>query len=140
MEYLYNEYEKAGYNLKAIENNRNSTIIFHGFDKLLLKLNPDNKTRLLEVLEKCKSINKFDIIISDQASNLKKYEYESWYKNSVSNNYGIWVGNGVADQNIIKTNIGFKKNNNEVSEGYGIVIKNNKTNLVNLVQEEGDLI
>ena len=140
MEYLYNLYEQAGYDLKAIENSRNTTVIFHGFDKLLLKINPDNKTRLLEVLEKCKSINKFDFIISDQANNLKKYEYDSWYKNSVANSYGIWIGNGVADQNIIKTNIGFKKNNNEVSEGYGIVIKNNKTNLVNMVQEKGDIL
>ena len=63
-------------------------------------------------------------------------EYEKWYKAAVDNNYGIWVYNGVADQTAIKTNIGFKKTNNEVPKGYGVVVKNTKTSLVNLVTDE----
>ncbi len=136
IEYQYNEYEKGGFDLKVLENNRNTTIVIHGFDKLLLKISPDNKTKFLELLEKAKNLGKFDFILSDQASNFKKYEYESWYKNAISSNYGIWIGNGVADQNTIKTNISFKKENNEINEGYGVVVKNSKTTLVNLIKEE----
>ena len=62
-------------------------------------------------------------------------EYDDWYKGTVQNSYGIWIGNGIADQNLIKTNIGFKKNNNEIPEDYGIVVKNTKTYLVKLISD-----
>ena len=92
----------------------------------------------MDYLIQCKDIKLFDFVLVDRVDNLKKYEYENWYKTTVSNNYGIWIGNGVADQSLIKTNIGFKKNNNEVPKGYGIVIKNTKTSLVNMVISNND--
>ena len=78
----------------------------------------------------------FNFIIVDAVDNLKKMEYDSWYKSIVQSNYGIWIGNGIADQTLIKTNIGFKKTNNEIPDGYGIVVKNSKTSLVNLVERD----
>ena len=71
----------------------------------------------------------------DYVDNLKKLEYDEWYKRVVQNNYGILIGNGVADQTLIKTNSGFKKINNEIPNGFGIVIKNTKTNLVKLITD-----
>ncbi len=142
MEYLYNEYVNGGYNENILSNNRNTFIIFNSFNKLLLRINENNKKRFFDLLEKVKNTDKFNFIISDLVDNMKKFEYESWYKNCINNSNGIWIGNGVADQSVIKTNIGFKKNNNEIKEGYGIVIKNSKTSLVNLIEDndEGDIL
>ena len=86
------------------------------------------------------TIDAIILILVDLPDAMRKNEYEKWYKASVDSNYGIWIGNGVADQNLIKTNIGFKKTNNEVQKGFGVVIKNTKTSLVNLVgnDKEGD--
>ena len=133
MENQYNEYVKAGYSLKNISNTRSMTVIMIDYAKLLNRLADDNKKRFFDLLGKCKELKKFVFVIADSSSNLKKFEYETWYKSSVSSNYGIWIGNGIADQNLIKTNIGFKKTNNEIPEGYGIVVKNTKTNLVNMI-------
>ena len=107
----------------------------------MLRVSGDNKTNLLDYLEKIKDLQTFSFIFVDLPESMRKNEYEKWYKASVDSNYGIWVGNGVADQTLIKTNIGFKKTNNEVQKGYGIVVKNTKTALVNLVgnvEERGD--
>ena len=142
MEYQYNEYVNNGYNAKTLVNNRNTAVIFYNFSKLLLKITSDNKTRLLKLIENVKNIGKFDFIIADLPNALKSYEYDSWYKNCIPSDYGIWIGNGVADQTLIKTNIGFRKSNNEVPAGYGIVVKNSKIYLVNLVidKEEDDVL
>jgi len=135
MEYHYNEYVNAGYSTKNISANRNTITVCMGFSKILLRLTDDVKKRFLSLLEKAKELGLYEFILIDRPENLKKFEFDSWYKNAINNNYGIWVGNGVADQSLIKTNIGFKKVNNEVLKGYGIVIKNSKTSLVNLVTE-----
>ena len=138
IEYQYNMYVNNGYNIEKLEENRNMVVILYGFNKILLKVNEDNKKRFLDLLVKGKDIKKFDFIISDQVDNLKKYEYDAWYKNAVNNNYGIWIGNGISDQSLIKTNLGFKNNSNEIIDGYGIVVKNSKTSLVNLIREDNE--
>ena len=98
-------------------------------------INEDVKKRFLENLKTVKELGQFDYIFVDRVDNFKKLEYDEWYKRVVQSNYGIWIGNGVADQTLIKTNIGFKKTNNEISDGFGIIIKNTKTNLVKLVSD-----
>ena len=135
MEYQYNQYVADGYSDKNIQNNRNMVLVLFGFSKLLLKLSQENKNRFLDLMEKAKNLGTFDIIIVDQVDNLKKLEYDSWYKGIIQNSYGIWIGNGIADQSLIRTNIGFKKSNNEVPDKYGIVIKNTKTSLVNMINK-----
>ena len=129
-------YEQDGYNDKNIRNNKETSIFLCGFNKILLKLSPDEKKEFLSSLEKGKSLGIFNFIIIDSVDNLKKMEYDNWYKSIVQSNYGIWLGNGVADQTLIKTNIGFKKVNNEIPIGYGVIVKNSKTDLVNLIEKD----
>ena len=136
MDYQYNEYVKNGYNLKSFSNTRNMVTILMNLSKILALLSDDLKKRFFDIMIKCKDLKTFDFIIVDKVDDIKKYEYESWYKETIQNSYGIWLGSGVADQNLIKTNIGFKKNNNEITEGYGIVIKNSKTSLVNMIVKD----
>ena len=107
----------------------------NGFTKILSRLSEDIKKEFLDLIVKVKETEQFSYIIVDTVDNLKKLEYDNWYKTIVANNYGIWIGNGVADQTLIKTNIGFKKVNNEIPNGYGIVIKNTKTSLVKLITD-----
>ena len=132
----YDQYVVDGYSNKGIVKNKSMVIVLFGFTKLLLRISPENKTLLTDYLEKIKDMQTFNFIFVDQPDGFKKNEYEKWYKASVDSNYGIWVYNGVADQTAIKTNIGFKKTNNEVPKGYGVVVKNTKTTLVNLVTDE----
>ena len=139
MEYQYNEYVKAGYSTKNMHINRNMVTVMMDFSKLLLRLSEENKNRFFDLLIKVKELGQFDFIFVDRVDNFKKLEYDNWYKGVIQNSYGIWIGNGIADQNLLKTNIGFKKVNNEVPMGYGVVVKNTKTSLVNMISKDVDL-
>lgn len=140
IDYQYDIYVKDGYSNKSLIKYRNMTIVINNLSKLFLKISNENKIAFLDKLEKIKDMGTFDFVFVDQVDNFKKMEYDKWYKTVVDNGYGIWVGNGIADQTLIKTNIGFKKTNNEVLDGYGLVIKNTKTYLVNLVQDDKEEI
>ena len=132
----YDQYVADGYSNKTISANKSMVVILSGFGKLLLRLSPENKTAFTDYLEKIKDMQTFSFIFVDTPDTFKKNEYDKWYKAAIDTNYGIWIGNGVADQTAIKTNIGFKKTNNEVPKGYGVVVKNTKTSLVNLITDE----
>ena len=113
-------------------------VIIFGIAKLLLKISNDCKMKFLDFLPKVKGLGTFEILIVDSVDNIKKQEYNEWYKGMVDNSTGIWVGNGIGDQSLIKTNIGFKKTNNEVPNGYGIIVKSSKTFLVNLIRVDNN--
>ena len=135
MEFQIKTFTENNYNKEVLKNTNPTTIVVNGFTKLLTRLNDTVKKRYLEALKNAKDTNQFVFICVDRVDNFKKLEYDEWYKKVIQNNYGIWIGNGVADQSLLKTNIGFKKTNNELSNGFGIVIKNTKTNLVKLVSD-----
>lgn len=135
MEYQYKAYVDNNYNKDVLNTTNPTTVIINGFTKVLSRINDDVKKRYLEALKNVKELCQFVYIYVDRVDNLKKLEYDEWYKKVIQNNNGIWIGNGVADQTLIKTNIGFKKTNNEISNGYGIVIKNTKTGLIKLVSD-----
>ena len=135
MEYQYKQYVNDGYSNKNLKSTKNSTIILASFTRVIARLNEEIKKRFLDDLAKVKDTNQFDFIIVDRVDNLKKLEYDEWYKKVIQNNYGIWLGNGIADQTLIKTNIGFKKDNNEIPFGFGIVVRNSKTSLVKLITD-----
>ncbi len=135
MEFQYKTYVDNNYNRDALNNTNPTTVIIDGFSKVLSRINETVKKRYFEALKNVKELGQFCFIYVDRIDNFKKLEYDEWYKKVIQNNYGIWIGNGVADQSLIKTNIGFKKTNNEISDGFGIIIKNTKTNLVKLVSD-----
>ena len=133
MDFQYKKYIEDGYTNKNLKSTRHITVVFAGFSKIIARVNDDIKKRFFDLIKNVKDTEQFTYVFVDRVDNLKKLEYDEWYKKVIQNNYGIWIGNGVADQTLIKTNIGFKKVNNEIPDGFGITIKNTKTNLVKLI-------
>ena len=77
----------------------------------------------------------FVFILSDIPTNIKKYEFDSWYKTSINNTSGIWLGNGVTDQNVIKANIPFRNNLKEIGVDNAVIVKNSKPYLVKIIKK-----
>lgn len=138
----YDIYVNDGYSNKNLLGYKKMIIIISNLTKFLMKIDTLTKDRFTSEIEKIRDLGNISFVFTGQVDNLKKLEYDKWYKTIVDSNCGIWVGDGIADQQLIKTNIGFKKTNNEVPENYGIVVKNSKTYLVNLTsfkkEEEDD--
>ena len=123
--------------LKDSKENNVITIII-GMDKFINEV--DEKTRN-EVFESLKATDKCNFIIVDNTTRLKSHEYDSWYKKYVSNEDGIWVGNGVAEQYSIKLSVSQREVENKCGNSFGYFIKNGNPVLMKLVgmKEKGDL-
>ena len=136
MDFQYKKYVEDGYSNKNLKATRHITVIMAGFSRIIMRIDESLKKQFFDLLKTIKETCQFTYIIVDRVDNLKKLEYDEWYKKVIQNNYGIWIGSGIADQTLIKTNIGFKKINNEIPDGFGVVVKNTKTNLVKLISCE----
>lgn len=127
MESLNDYFEK----LKEYRNNKNQVIIFYGFDKFMNKLN--NKALFEKFITSLKGNEISRIVLVDAANKIKNYGYESWYTSSFSSSDGIWVGKGIADQNIFKIGTIKKEYLEEFKNDYGIIINDSSLTVTKLI-------
>ena len=84
------------YSLK-IQNNlsksKYNVCIIIGMDKFLSNIG----TSILPDLQKAEELKNYIFIIADSVFKLKNHEYDDWYKNYITKDTGIWVGNGIND-------------------------------------------
>ncbi|MFK9090277.1 type VII secretion protein EssC [Bacillus salipaludis] len=95
-------------------------------------LSADGKDKLAVFLDKGSSLA-VHLIIGDQADRINSISYESWFKNHVSQSDGIWVGSGITDQYVLKTNKTTSDMYQEIPSGFGYCLKKGKPVLVKLL-------
>lgn len=117
-----NAYHKSKNKKKTVDSFDDIFIVFNSFASFYNNLNAKSKEKLQLILDKGISDYKMYFIISDTSNSISTYSYENWFKNNVNNNNGIWLGNGIADQYVIKP---LKIDNvlrQPISEGFGYVL------------------
>ncbi|MGN7296541.1 type VII secretion protein EssC [Ferdinandcohnia sp. SAFN-114] len=106
--------------------------IVHSFNDMLLMLSEDGQDKLKVFLERIDGLNVF-MIISDRADALNSVAFEPWFKKQVSLSDGIWVGNGITDQFLLKVSKVTNSMYQEIPEDFGYVLTKGKPKLVKLL-------
>lgn len=140
IEMQHNLYIENNHNNSVLSSYKKMVIIIHSFDKFIVKIGAENKKKFEDLITKAKELETFVFILADIPANLKKYEFDSWYKGSITNSSGIWIGNGVTDQNVIKANIPFRNNLKEIGNENGVIVKNSKPYLVKLIKKGVEIV
>ena len=71
----------------------------------------------------------------DSIDKFKKYEYEDWYRASINNTRGIWVGDGIANQFSIKLAKTTKDLYDEIGNKFGYLVERGTPALIKLLEE-----
>ncbi len=126
-------YEANDYNETSLKDFEKTTYFIIGLSVFLTRISEENKKAFFNALTTSKEYNVDNFIIVETTDKLKTYAYEDWYKNSFDDSFGIWLGNGIADQYSFKLTSMPRTLREEIPEGFGYVIKNGKATLVKLV-------
>ena len=128
-----NTYKDAKLDEASLEGFERRVIVIIGLKKMFDKLSDQGREKLGLILLKDEAIYKLHFVIAESLSNFSSMNYDDWYKKQITGTEGIWVGDGVADQYMLK--IG-KLNNElyeEVGTEYGYVFNRGKYTLVKLL-------
>lgn len=131
-----NDYKDAGLDESVLDKYEERTIVVIGFKKLFDMLSDDGKDKLTTLLEKDEVIYKVHFVIIEEASKLSTFNFDNWYKRQVAGGDGLWIGDGITDQYIIKVNKLTSAHYSEIGDGYGYVVSRGKTSLVKLLSTE----
>jgi DNA segregation ATPase FtsK/SpoIIIE, S-DNA-T family len=118
----------------------NITCIIDSFTNMNSQLSSDGKDKLKVFLERIDGLN-VTIILSDAVDKLSAYTYEPWFQKQVSLNDGVWVGNGITDQYVLKISKITNDMYSELAKDFGYCVTKGKVKQVKLLttmaSEEG---
>lgn len=133
----YYDFEKQ---VSEIENKQDDKIllcVIIGIDKILNHAEID-EYKFTKLLKEAEENEKCRFIIIENPNRLKNHQYEEWYKNYITNESGIWIGNGIEDQFLIRITSRRERLPNNCGSSYGFVIQDGNANMIKLIGMKED--
>lgn len=127
-----NTYKDAKMDPASLDAFEERTYIFFGFKRLYEQLSDDGKEKLRLLIEKAEPFYKLHFMIMETASQLGAHQYEAWFKRHVTGD-GLWIGDGVTDQTILRINSLSSELYAEIGSEYGFVFRKNRMTLAKLL-------
>ena len=131
------EYLKLFKQLKQKDDELTVCIIL-GLDKFINNLELNNIV-FNEELKNVLSNSNLCLIFVDNVTKIKNHEYDDWYKEYITGEDGIWVGNGIEDQYLFDLILN-KNLVNNCGQSFGYAINSGQEAFVKLlgIKDKGD--
>ena len=140
---LYNEmvlrnntYVDAGYDEAALASYEERVILLVGLNRLLPMLSPDGKDKLKTLLEYARSEFKLRFVVIDSTAGFNEYRFESWYKKQISGTEGVWIGDGIAGQNVLNLATTSMELHGQIGPAFGYLVRKGRPTLMKLLSEK----
>lgn len=117
----------------SLENEKQIVYVINSIDTLFSSLSEDGADKLRVLIEKGKAEYKICFVIGDTAAAITKHSFEEWYKVHCAVNSGVWIGDGVSDQYILKINKISSELYKEVGSQSGMYISKGKYTIIKLL-------
>lgn len=131
-----NDYKDANLDLSILEKYERRLIVIVGMKPLMDRLTDDGKEKLSVLLEKGEAIYKLHFLIADGQRAFSNFTYEAWYKKHLTGTDGIWIGDGMADQYLLKASKITSDLYEEIGDEYGYLLTRGRPMLVKLLSSE----
>ncbi len=125
------------YRMEQQNSNYNQVLIciIIGIKKIVDSLDKEGKDILnMMFTNATKYPDNYKFIFLDTIDSIKGVEYESWYKQIIDNNNGIFIGSGIDNQFVLKLSSTTKEMRSEISPNYGYIVYRGKSSKVKLLE------
>lgn len=102
VENLNKIYVEHDYDPNSLNGYGDMIFVIIGISKIKTILGPEFDNIVGRPMQTSKKLSKMCYVLVDTFDNLKKLEYDLWYKDIVNSTRGIWIGNGLAEQSLFK--------------------------------------
>jgi len=122
-------------NIRSIKEIEDAICVIIGFDKFISSLSKEDKDKFINILNKSKEILKVHFIFVDIPSGFKPYEFEAWYKASINTSSGLWLGDGFAEQYLIKPTKVIQDYYDIIGNNYGYIVENGQVKFIKILEK-----
>lgn len=133
-----NTFKDSNLNMSSLDGYDERVYVFVGYKRLCEQLTADGREKLSLLIEKAESFYKIHFVIVEAAANYSTFSYEGWYKRHINGGDGLWIGDGVADQYVLKLNRVTSEHYAEVGMEYGYLMCRSKPALIKLLSPKAE--
>lgn len=133
-----NYYKQCGGVLPEGEAFDQVVYVLQDYSEIVDQLSADGKDKLKTLLEKNEPEYGVHFMISDEAGNMSIRSVEPWFKKHCNQGNGVWLGNGIADQYILKLNTMSRELREDIPSGFGYVVQGGNPTLCKLITAKED--
>ena len=91
-----------------------------------------------DIITKIQAMPKIYFVFIDVVDNIKKQEFEGWYKTLFNGTRGVWIGNGLGTQFTLKSTLTTRVLSAKITDDFGYYVDGSTTVLVKLITEPGE--
>lgn len=121
-----NTYKDARMDARALDLFEEIQVVIFGVRKLFDILSEDGKDKLNILLEKGEAFYKLRFIVVDSVQNFGMVASNTWYRRHITGADGLWIGEGIADQYMLKLNKVTSELYEEIGDSFGYLLSRNK--------------
>ena len=121
------------------KSNVEGLIVIYGLQKFVDSIG-DNKI-LEDLSNTLKKYEKISILVVDDVTKIKKYAFETWFKDISNTNSGIWIGRGISDQSLLHVSNMKREMLADIKDDMGYVIEDGATiftKFIDFITESAD--
>ena len=112
--------------------------VITGMNKIKTILADNFDTLVGQTIQTSKKLSKICYVLVDTFDNLKKLEYDIWYKDIINSTRGIWIGNGLAEQSVFRLNVNSRAISDNIPNNFGYNIVSGIPTLFKYVEDASD--
>lgn len=133
---IYDILKNNNFQKQSIANVKTFILIIVGIEKFFKNLKDEDKKLFDNIVNYVKDCYKLKILIIDSPGEIKKIEYESWYKDLINSNTGLWIGNGFTDQSVIRPYKYSSNDSKEIKNNFAYIVENGQSDLIKIIQDK----
>ena len=114
-------------------NGKNSVFVFLGLDFLKNSSYPEEQKKIKNLLLNIKNKNNIKVIIADDVSKIKAFEYEDFYRENIQAINAIWIGSGITEQFTIKSSTYNRETRSQIPSDFGYNVNRGNATLIKLL-------
>lgn len=131
-----NDFKDSKMDMQSLVAYDERVYVLIGWERFNSQLSDDAKEKLSLLIEKAESFYKIHFVLIDVQSTLSTLTYETWFKRHVTGKDGIWMGEGIAEQYVLKINKITSDLYEEIGTEYGYLLTRGKPSLMKLLSSE----
>lgn len=130
-----NTYKDAGMDVESLKDFSHRVYVITGIGNLINSLSPEDKDKLVTLLEKAEVIYKIHFVLIDSLARFNESQYEPWFKKHISSTEGIWVGDGVVDQYLVRPSKVTREMYEEIGSDYAYLVSRGRSSLIKIIND-----
>lgn len=140
MVYRNNHFKDENMNPAVLDEYEEKLIVIFGMKRLNDLISEDAQEKLSVLLDKGEAEYKLHFIIAEALTKFNGFGFAPWFKRNISGTEGLWIGDGIAEQYMLKLNKISSELYDDIGDEYGYVVDKGRPKLVKLLtceEEEG---